>query len=187
MLQVSFAAMCARRRGALAGGLTALLSIVALTPCLSAAASSQSHSHHSHGSGGSVHTAQPTGQPGGLTNWLTSADGTLNTAVGTYTDCTGAAPVPTNEAAIDTCMKGRTYFVGHNAGVFTPLMHMAVGSLITWYDSHGRAHRLRVVAVRVATGGVQPLTTTTKRVDAQFQTCINPDGSVDRVLDAVSA
>jgi hypothetical protein len=125
--------------------------------------------------------------PGGPTDLLTSADGTLHTAVGVYTDCTGAAPVPTGMAAVDTCVRGRTYFVGHNQGVFTPLMHMGVGSLLTWYDAGGAVHRYRVVAVRDTAGGARPLTTTTRRVDAQFQTCAVANGSVDRILDAVRA
>jgi hypothetical protein len=66
-------------------------------------------------------------------------------------------------------------------------MHMGVGSLLTWYDAAGAVHRYRVVAVRDTPGGARPLTTATRRVDAQFQTCAVADGSVDRILDAVRA
>jgi hypothetical protein len=106
--------------------------------------------------------------------------------VGVYSDCSGAAPVPQSMAAVDTCVKGRTYFVGHNAGVFTPLMHMGVGALITWYDGRGVAHVFRVVDVRT-TPGAQPMTAPQRTIVAQFQTCANPDGSVDRLLDAMRA
>jgi hypothetical protein len=44
-----------------------------------------------------------------------------------------------------------------------------------------------VVAVRDTAGGARPLTTSSRRVDAQFQTCAVADGSVDRILDAVNA
>jgi hypothetical protein len=173
----------AARLGVLAAAIATVVSLAAVAPCVSAVASSGS-SHH-HGRSGGHGAPAPAPAPGGPTNLLTSADGTLHTGVGVYTDCTGAAPVPTDIAAVDTCMRGRTYFVGHNQGVFTPLMHMGVGSLLTWYDAGGAIHRYRVVAVRDTAGGARPLTTTTRRVDAQFQTCAIANGSVDRILDAV--
>lgn len=176
---------CARRRGVIAVALAILGPLAALAPWIPAAARSGSSHHSSSGHGG--HSTAPAPAPGGPRNLLTSADGTLNTAVGVYSDCTGAAPVPTDMAAVDTCIRGRTYFVGHNQGVFTPLMHMGPGSLLTWYDARGVVHRYRVVAVRDTAGGARPLTTTTRRVDAQFQTCAVADGSVDRILDAVRA
>jgi hypothetical protein len=116
---------------------------------------------------------------------LTSDDGTLHTGVGTYGDCSGRTPLQTREAAIDACIPGRTYFVGHNVGVFTPLMHMRVGDHITWSAASGQRHRLRIVAIRdwVAAHGTAPVMG--GGVVAQFQTCIRPDGSLDRILDAV--
>jgi hypothetical protein len=120
-------------------------------------------------------------------NFLLSADGTLHTSVGLYTDCSGNTPLPGGEAAIDTCTHRVTYFVGHNVGVFTPLMHMGEGAVITWWDSTGTAHPLRVVSVRNwshSPGFPEP---TRSSVIAQFQTCVNPDGSVDRILDAQAA
>ncbi len=183
MTFVSVTTTCARRPGVLAGALAALMSAAALAPSVSAVAGTSHHrSHTASGGGGSAAPA-----PGGPRNLLTSGDGTLNTAVGVYSDCSGASPVPTDRAAVDTCIRGRTYFVGHNLGVFTPLMHMGVGSSLTWYDARGAVHRYRVVAVRDTPGGAHPLTTTTHRVAAQFQTCAVTNGSVDRILDAVAA
>jgi len=191
MTFVTVATMCARRRRALTGALTALAAVVAVAPCVPAVAASHSHPSHA-GSGHGGHgdhggSGAPPPAPNGPRNWLQSADGTLHTAVGLYSDCSGASPIPADTAAIDTCIRGRTYLVGHNAGVFTPLMHMGVGSIITWYDQNGVAHPLRVVAVRDMTGGAQPLTTTSHQVAAQFQTCAAANGSVDRILDAVRA
>ena len=83
------------------------------------------------------------------------------------------------------CVPDRQFFVGHNPGVFTPLMTTGVGDVITWYDGDGTAHSLRVIETRtwqhVGLPALAPGAT------PQFQTCIAADGSVDRVLDAVPA
>lgn len=114
---------------------------------------------------------------------LVSADGTLRVGLGVYSDCSGRAAVPREIADYNVCY-GRTYFVGHNPGVFTPLMHMQVGDQITWFDSSRAAHQLKIVGVRVVSryGGVPSLLNSS--VAAQFQTCEVPDGSWDRILDA---
>jgi hypothetical protein len=118
-------------------------------------------------------------------NWLLSDDGTLNTYVGIYGDCSGRQQLTYASAAIDTCLGGRTYFIGHNPGVFTPLMRMDAGSELTYYDAARTAHRLRIVGVRrwYRFDGAPPLL----RADVayQFQTCITLDGTWDRILDAV--
>jgi sortase (surface protein transpeptidase) len=117
---------------------------------------------------------------------LTSDDGTLKTGVGTYADCSGRTALQTGEAAIDLCISGRTYFLGHNAGVFTPLMHMHAGDHLTYADGHGDHHRYRIVSTRdwTAANGTAPVTQVD--VSAQFQTCIRPDGSLDRIVDVVT-
>lgn len=119
-------------------------------------------------------------------NRLVSSDGTLNTYVGYYSDCSGRTALTHASAAIDTCVGGRTYFVGHNPGVFTPLFHMGVGTIITWFDGAGNAHRLRIIGVRswYRSSGVPPLL---GGAVAQFQTCITSDGSVERIMDAAPA
>ncbi len=118
---------------------------------------------------------------------LVSADGRLDTGVGVYSDCSGNAALTHATAAIDTCITGRTYFVGHNPGVFTPLMSETVGAVITWYDGAGAAHPLRIVAVRNwnRSDGVPPVASSA--VVAQFQTCLVADGSRDVIMDAVTA
>jgi hypothetical protein len=118
---------------------------------------------------------------------LISDDGTLHTGVGTYSDCTGRTALTHAEAAIDTCVHDVTYFVGHNPGVFTPLLHMGAGSVITWYDDNATAHRLVVVSTRTwaSRNGVPPPARPGEA--AQFQTCLVPDGSLDLILDAVAA
>ncbi|HEY2705950.1 MAG TPA: hypothetical protein VGL20_19890 [Candidatus Dormibacteraeota bacterium] len=135
-------------------------------------------------------TPVPAVSPEVLHNFLTSGDGTLRTGVGVYGDCTGRTPLTRAEAAIDPCSGGPTYFVGHNAGVFTPLMHMAVGAIIVYHDGAGVAHSWRVVSVRdgyASAGGVPA--PTQADVVAQFQTCetYSPSGQFDRILDVVEA
>ena len=127
----------------------------------------------------------PVSAPASYRSRLVSADGSLNTGIGYYSDCTGRTPLTRSSAAIDTCVGGRTYFVGHNPGVFTPLMHMGVGSIITWYDGSGNAHRLRIISVRsMAHAGVPSLV---GGATVEFQTCITPDASFNRILDAAPA
>ncbi len=119
-------------------------------------------------------------------NWLEASSRAVDTAVTVYGDCSGQAPVPLGQAAVDTCVSGRLYFVGHNPGVFGGLLDAQVGTRLTYYDQSGRAHSYAVVKVRDwrREAGVPP--PATGAVVAQFQTCVTPDGSIDRILDAVS-
>jgi hypothetical protein len=119
-------------------------------------------------------------------DWLTSIDGTVQTSVGTYRDCSGRQPLTHGAAAIDLCMQGRAYFVGHNPGVFTPLLHLDVGDLLVWYDHAGGARRLQIVTVRIWRGGAV-LPVVRPGIAAQFQTCIDLAGRTRRILDAVPA
>ena len=107
----------------------------------------------------------------------------LNTLVGDYTDCTGLSEVPHDMAAIDTCHTSAVLFIGHNRGVFTPLLSYVVGDVIAWYDNLGKVHHLRIVAVRDVSSSVFPPVLGTY----EFQTCLYPTGnsSMDRDLDAV--
>jgi hypothetical protein len=129
----------------------------------------------------------PTAPPPPPRSRLVSDDGRLDTGVGVYSDCSGATAVSHAYAQIDTCVGGRTYFVGHNPGVFTPLLSETVGSVITWWDGGGTAHRLRVVARRdwMRADGVPPMVS--GAVVAQLQTCLVTDGSEDLILDVVPA
>jgi hypothetical protein len=123
-------------------------------------------------------------------NMLISDSGSLRTGVGTYSDCSGRTELTHAVAAIDTCVGGPTYFVGHNPGVFTPLMSMSIGDIITWYDRYGAAHRMRIVSIRdgYASAGGAPRPTQAGVV-AQFQTCepYSPSGAYDRIVDLAAA
>jgi hypothetical protein len=125
-----------------------------------------------------------------LRNMLISDNGSLSTGVGTYSDCSGRTELTHAVAAIDTCVAGPTYFVGHNPGVFTPLMSMSIGDVITWYDRNGGVHPMRIVSIRdgYASAGGAPRPTQAGVV-AQFQTCepYSPSGAYDRIVDLAAA
>lgn len=93
----------------------------------------------------------------------------LNTAVGLYADCSAKTPLTKTEAAIDTCFTNLTYFVGHNPGVFAPVMQLNVGDVVTYTDGSGRRHPLQVTALRDVPVDWSP--THGAGVVAQIQTC----------------
>jgi hypothetical protein len=118
-------------------------------------------------------------------NRLVSDSGELNVGVGLYTDCTRATDVSHTEAAVDACIHGKTYFIGHNPGPFTATLDLKSGSELTYFDGAGSAHRLRIVSERTWNRfwGAPPLAE--PDVAAQFQTCVTLDAVWDRILDAV--
>ena len=120
-------------------------------------------------------------------NRLVSEQLGLDTGVGVYADCSGASELTHESAAIDSCLGGRDYFIGHNPGVFTPLIKTRVGDTITYYDAAGGAHPYRVVGIRTWNRfwGSPPFVE--PDVVAQFQTCITLDATWDEILDAVAA
>lgn len=139
------------------------------------------------GASGALADAQLAADRNNPRNLLETADRSLSTWVGTYGDCSGKSALTHASAAVDTCITGLYYFIGHNPGVFTPLMSVGVGSIIEYYDGAGHHHRLQVIAERtwLRKDGVPPPAEAGEA--AQFQTCVTPDGSVDRILDAVEA
>lgn len=119
-------------------------------------------------------------------NLVFTADHSVYAPVGDYSDCTGKAPLTHAAAAVDTCITGVTYFIGHNPGVFSGLMDARIGSVIGYFDARGHLNQFEVVAVRtwLRSAGVPP--PLREGEAAQFQTCVTADGSVDRILDAVA-
>lgn len=107
----------------------------------------------------------------------------LNTSVGVYNDCTGKTVLPSAYAAVDPCINGRTYFVGHNAGVFTPLISYQNGQHILYTDGNQNRHDLTITRIIDNQPGNQLLGNIGL---FQFQTCETayPGGQFDRILDA---
>jgi len=116
---------------------------------------------------------------------LVSGDLALDVSVGLYSDCRGGQELTHDGAAIDTCLTGREYFIGHNPGPFTPLLNAVAGTRFTYYDSTGLPHPYRVVSARTWNrwSGSPPFTQSD--VVAQFQTCLTLDANWDRILDAI--
>jgi hypothetical protein len=93
----------------------------------------------------------------------------LDTTVGLYRDCSGKTELTDTAAAIDTCVTDQTYFVGHNLGVFTPVMLLGVGDVVTYTDATGMRHPWTVTAIHD-----EPINTPPSHdagVVAQMQTC----------------
>jgi hypothetical protein len=117
---------------------------------------------------------------------LISDDGSLRTPVGSYRDCSGVSPIPFT-AALWTCVPGRLYFVGHNPGVFTPLLHMRVGDGLLYIDHSGSPHRYRIVRIEDwgRAAGLPP--PSSADVVAQLQTCVTADAWSDRIFDVIES
>ena len=118
-------------------------------------------------------------------NRLVAESAGLDVPVGVYADCTRATELTHVGVAIDACIGGRTYFIGHNPGPFTPTLDLQPGAEVTYFDNGGRAHLYRIVGARTWNRfwGAPPLVT--PDVAAQFQTCVTLDAVWDRILDAV--
>ena len=118
-------------------------------------------------------------------NRLVADTAGLDVGVGVYSDCTRATELTHSEAAVDACIPGVTYFIGHNPGPFTPTLNLQPGSEVTYFDSSGTAHNLRIVSARTWNRywGAPPRTESD--VTTQFQTCLTLDAVWDRILDAV--
>jgi len=116
---------------------------------------------------------------------LVSDSGELDVSVGLYTDCTRATDLSHTEAAVDACIHGKTYFIGHNPGPFTATLDLKSGSELTYFDGAGAGHRIRIVSERTWNRFWGPPPLAQPNVTAQFQTCVTLDAVWDRILDAV--
>jgi len=105
----------------------------------------------------------------------------VDVRVGVYTDCTGQAFPADGVASIYTCVPWDTYFLGHNPGVFTPLLNMPDGTILTYYDASDAAHQY-VIEGHAETSVGGPVPYPPAGTTAQFQTCVTPSGSDIRVF-----
>jgi hypothetical protein len=105
----------------------------------------------------------------------------IDVTVVNYPDCSGKSDVPHGVAAIDTCVSWGRYFVGHNPGVFTPLVGMPDGTVLTYHDGADLATRYVIEGSLESSAG-DPVPPPPAGATAQFQTCLTPSGSVIRDL-----
>lgn len=112
----------------------------------------------------------------------------IDVTVVNYPDCSGKSEVPHGVAAIDTCVSWGRYFVGHNPGVFTPLVGMPDGTVLTYHDGADLATRYVIEGSLESSAG-DPVPPPPAGATAQFQTCLTPSGSVIRIwwADTVGA
>lgn len=130
----------------------------------------------------------PPPAPSRFWNRLISDGGSLDVSVGIYSDCSGRTVLTRSQAQDDIC-ELVPFCMGHNSGVFTPLLHMGVGAVITWWDGGGSPHRYRVFLVREWYRSVTPTKPYLPAPGsvAQFQFCVSADGSESRLFDAAPA
>ena len=108
----------------------------------------------------------------------------LNVGVGVYSDCTGLSPLGTGEAFLDICIPWDNYFVGHNYGVFTPILNWGIGTQVTYWDGSGVAHKYTIEGSQIITNWIDPVPPA--GTVAQFQTCTTPAGVAAIIFWAVS-
>lgn len=115
------------------------------------------------------------------------------TVAGHYADRTGAQPLPHNGAYVDDPLsESRRYLVGHSTpAIFGPLLRLRDGDTVEdrWagygdgsgQNDHMSVYRVvRILAGWPAANGAPPLE---PRASVQLQTCENPSGTSDRIVD----
>ena len=110
--------------------------------------------------------------------------GGVDASVTWYTDCSGNSAVPRNSVAIDTCDTAVTYFVGHNPGLFTPLMSDGAGTHLTYYNGNGTATGYVIEGYWDITRAGATFPSPPAGTIAEFQTCVDPSATVVRVFYA---
>jgi len=112
-------------------------------------------------------------------SWLVVPNAGVSTGLADYRDCTGGSGLDRNVAARDWCAADAVvYLVGHNQGVFTPLLHLRAGDLARYWDASGVAVTYRIDHIDqvdyTATSGYMM---DGSRPHLTMQTCAVPDGS----------
>jgi hypothetical protein len=116
------------------------------------------------------------------TNWLVG--GGVNAPVTWYSDCSGKTVPSYTSVSIDTCDTQVTYFLGHNYGLFTPLMSDGAGTHLTYYDGHGTAHGYVIEGYWDISRAGATFPSPPPGTVAEFQTCVNASATVVRVFYA---
>jgi len=124
--------------------------------------------------------------PAVKTNWISIARLGLSQPVGWYTDCLGQAPVPRWGTWRWNCAgANNTYILGHNPGVFTPILGLRPGDVVQYGDTAGTIRSYRVTMTTIVTNAqLWPLDATAVP-SLTLQTCWTWDGSRDFIVRAV--
>jgi hypothetical protein len=110
----------------------------------------------------------------------------LSQSIVDYRDCTGQVPVPRDSGARDWCSAAdRVWLVGHNPGVFTPLLNTHTGDLVRYWDNNGSASTNRIVSIQTVLRTAGPACIGESDPGLVLQTCAVLDGSVDWIYRTV--
>lgn len=131
-----------------------------------------------------VRTTQAAVQATRRSNWISAPDVNLGVRVGHYTDCSGAAPLTRSEAQTYDCTPADlTVILGHNPGVFTPLVRARVGERVDYWDGSGADRAFSISEIhRVTKEESYPYVQDGSHTHLVLVTCAVPDGSIDWVI-----
>ena len=129
---------------------------------------------------------KPTPAAVARSNWIADGAVGLGVQVGHYTDCSGTRALPRDQAQIFDCAApGVLAILGHNPGVFTPLVRARLGERVDYWDGEG--HRLAFTINEVHRVNLTETWTYIQdgsRPHLVLVTCALPDGSVDWIMVA---
>ena len=129
-------------------------------------------------------------------SYFESADGKIKSAVQVYRDCKSEQAVG-KTVERDVCLEDspqaprpghpKLYLMGHNPGIFKPLLKAKVGDVFNYWDAVGTKFVIEVTGWRDVKGDgkepLKPLLTVSGETFAQLQFCIQHDTQT-RVIDA---
>lgn len=117
-------------------------------------------------------------------DWLEVPSVRLSLGVTTYDDCQGSEPLTRVTAARNSCAPPTVPFLmGHNPGVFSPLVGARVGDGVSYWDGSGSEHDFRLTSIdRVPQNQVWEHSGAPAKPHLVMITCAVADGSVDWVF-----
>jgi hypothetical protein len=126
--------------------------------------------------------------PAGPRSWISVPSVHLGVAVVDYDDCTGNTPM-TRSAAVHYLCSAQpvTVLVGHNPGVFSPLLGTHAGDLVTYRDQSGQRTLRLNSPVRVPPEQAALYAQDGSYTHMVLTTCAAPDSSSYWVFIAVPA
>jgi sortase (surface protein transpeptidase) len=133
--------------------------------------------------------AAPAALPSVRRSWISApAVGLEVPVICCYSDRSGSVIPAHGVATIDTrAGANNLYLLGHNPGVFTPLLGLGPGALVRYWDNAGRASEF-IIQSKVSVGrtDVSPLIASYSSVTLTLQTCLTGTTSTVWVLRATA-
>lgn len=133
--------------------------------------------------------AAPAAPPSVRRSWISApAVGLEIPVICCYSDRSGSVIPAQGVATIDTrAGANNLYLLGHNPGVFSPLLGLGPGALVRYWDNAGRAHDF-IVQSRTSVGrtDVSPLLASYGSLTLTLQTCLTGTTSTVWVFRATA-